>query len=242
LSDRSERFFVWVWRVNGLIVLVAAVAIVALVAALSMPGALWDAPDGPEQQLVNVAGADLRADKLHLTQFRDVPGTRFLYASLADQIDWEDYGSIRSGPPPSSRNVLFFDTDTKAVHWLFPTHDQHIRSHVFLYDPPSRDEWDDDDAKGERRTVALLIETEPRAAGEKDAPPPPRSIAIAAPDGRDLATIVPACQGLLGQHQITNRSAFVFYVADGAARVIELDALERSVRSDALLAEPEAKD
>jgi hypothetical protein len=82
--------------------------------------------------------------------------------------------------------------------------------------------------------VAILLELEPlpKKPGAHDHA---RSLAIATAEGRGLTSIAQSIGGLLGYHQPSKESAFVFYVSDGAARVLDLDPTARKVRSDALL-------
>jgi hypothetical protein len=90
----------------------------------------------------------------------------------------------------------------------------------------------------DRVAIALLLEIErPREAAATGGPS--RSLAIASPDGRGVTPIAESIGGLLGHHQPNADSAFVFYVSDGAARVLDLDPTAKKVRSDLLLSAQE---
>jgi hypothetical protein len=238
MPERADRFFTWVWRINGLVLLALGLAGVVGATALAFNMALFWSRDRPDQQLTQVAGADLNTEDLRLADFRPIAGTQFLYAALAPPSEY--IGSGSSGGLGLARNLLFFDMNSRKAHWLFPDNDQVVKSFSFLMDPPgSRYFYEDGDAhKREQVAVAILLELEPvpnKPGGHDDA----RSLAIATAEGRGLASIAQPIGGLLGYHQASKDSAFVFYVSDGAARVLDLDPTARKVRSDALLSAQE---
>jgi hypothetical protein len=232
VRDRWEAFFTWVWRINGLVVL--AVGLLALVAtgAIVLEG-IWSSARRERHGPVRVAGSELDGEELRLSGFEPIAGSRSLYATLLAPDEYASSPIGSSGGLRAARNVLFFDTDTRTARWLFADHDQEIADLSFLKDPPGR-AWDGGAASQEgQRALALLLEVGP-VHPERDRPPA-RAIAVAAPDGRGLRTIVPASEGLIGHHQTAPDTAFVFYTAEGAVRVLELDPLAREVRSDATL-------
>jgi hypothetical protein len=235
MTERSDRFFAWVWRVNG--VLLLALALIGLVGAVALifNAALFWSRERPEQQLTQVAGADLSTKDLRLGDFRTIAGTQLLYAPLASPSKY--IGSVSSGDRGSARNLLFFNASTKKAHWLLPDNDQTIESFSFLMDPPvARYVYNDGEAQ-KRDQVALAILIELQRPGSSAANGASHSLAIASPDGRSLTPIAQSTEGLLGFHQPSRDSVLVFYVSAGAARVVDVDPSARKVRSDALLQE-----
>lgn len=126
VNDRSDRFFAWVWRINGLLLLCLALLATGLALYLAVDIGMSTAQERPEEQLSEVAGTDLAARDLRLADFRPIAGTRFIYAELASPSDY--IGSGSSGSPGNAANLLFFDTASKKAHWLLPTNDQKIPS------------------------------------------------------------------------------------------------------------------
>jgi hypothetical protein len=195
-------------------------------------GLFWSR-ERPEQQLTNVAGANLGEDDLRLGDFRTIAGTELLYAQLASPSEY--IGSGSSGGRGSARNLLFFDVSNKKAHWLLPDNSQTIESFSFLMDPPGmRYGYCDDDAQ-EHDQVAIAILLELQSAEPPPANASARTLAIAPPDGRALTAIAESTEGLLGYHQPSKDSVLVFYVSEGSARVLDADPGTRRVRSDALL-------
>jgi hypothetical protein len=215
----------WTWRLNGLLLLVLSAVGLAVVVAVAVDS-LRPRPDEP---LTNVAGADLDQRDLRLGDFRAIAGTTLLHAELAAPAEYVGPGS--KGYSGAVHNLLFFDTTTKKAHWLLPADDQLLRSTTFLMDPPSA-RWDTSGSSEDPKAVALAILLEVERPGDG---PSTRSLAVAAPDGRGLATIAATSSGLLGHHQASKDVTFVFYVSDGSARVLDLDPITRTVRSDEVL-------
>lgn len=235
MDERADRFFAWVWRINGLLLLALGLVAVVGAAALVFNIGLFWSRDRPEQHLAQVAGADLRAQDLRLGNFRAIAGTPFLYARLGPPSEY--IGSGSSGGLGAARNLLFFDTGTKEAHWLLPDNDRAIESFSFLMDPPNVScAYDDGEAcKRDQRAIALLLELQEAEVAKGSL----RTVALASPQGRDLTTIAKSAGGLLGYHQPSANSALVFYVSAGSARVIDVDPIARKVRSDVLLSATE---
>lgn len=234
MSDRRDAFFAWVWRLNGLLLLALAGAGIVAGLALVINLAIFSSRDRPNEQLTNIAGADLAAQDLRLGGFRSIAGTQLLYAPLASPSEY--VGSSSSGGLGAAHNLLFFDTTTKKAHWLLPGNDKTIVSYYFLLDPPgTRYGFDDGEAeKREQKAIAILLELRDAEDGTKSGAPS-RAIAVASPQGHDIVTIAEETEGMLGYHQQAADSIFVFYASGGTAHFLDLNPSARKVRSDGTL-------
>jgi hypothetical protein len=238
MTGRSDRFFAWIWRINGVLVLALAGLGVVLATTFAVGAARVSSHHDRERQLTSIAGADLGANDLRLGDFRTIAGTRFLYAELASRSSLaKGIGSYSSDWRGAARNLLFFDVGTKKAHWLLPNNDQTIESFSFLMHPPTRRYTYSDGEADARDQAALAILVELQRPDPAVANRTTRSLAMATPDGRALVPIAASTEGLLGYHQPTRESVLVFYVAAGAARVLDADPATGQVRSDALLEE-----
>jgi hypothetical protein len=237
VTTRTTTFFRWVWRANAVLLLGTCIAALAAIAALSKSFFVGVDVD-PPQTVTNVAGTDIGAEALELRQFEKVKGTQLMFAPLAAKADRTiessasyAYGSILG----TTRNLLFFDIETRNTHWLFTGNNQRIPSVAFITDPSSEDcgYGSGKACVGTVTTQAILLEIAP-GPGAGPAPTT-RRLAIASPDGRQLTTIASNADGLLGSYKTPTGSLLVFYSVAGAVRVAEIDVTSRSVRSDAEL-------
>jgi len=224
-----DRFFVWIWRLNGLLML--ALVLLVGAAVVTFNSALFWKPERPPQ-LANVAGADLGAKNLRLGQFRPIAGTQLLYAALETP---SKYGSMSGGTAGSPRNFLFFDIGTKKAHWLLPDNNQTIESLTFLMDPPAARYMYNDGEAQTKNQVAIAILLELQRDDASTAPVGARRLVIAPPDGRTIASLADSTEALLGFHQPGRNSVLVFYVSAGTARVLDADPATGNVRSNAAL-------
>ena len=215
MSDRWARVFDWIWRVNGLILLVLGALALAGALMLVTEMAGFASRDRPEEHLTQVAGTDLSTGDLRLDDFDEVTGTRYLHAELSARQEHIASGGSRD--VGFAHNILFFDTRTKQAHWLLAENDQTLPSVSFVVDGSER----------QRTALALLVEIQPQQGS--------RRLSIASPGGEGLTPIAESTDALLGYHLVDKGSLLVFYVSGGVARVVDLDPVARSVRSDSVL-------
>ena len=93
MTGASERFFVWVWRLNGLALLGLAVAGLVSGLGLAINIALFASHERPDDKLTEVAGVNLRSQDLRLANFQEIAGTSFLFARLAGPSEYIGSGS-----------------------------------------------------------------------------------------------------------------------------------------------------
>jgi hypothetical protein len=124
--SKSASFFRWVWRLNALLIFVAAGAITFGVGALlvtelrARSAAQHEATAGPV-----VATSEGKSD-LVLGRSSVVQGTSMMRAELVAQSAGE---SLSSGGYSETRNMLFIAPGDAAARWLLPDHDHVITAH-----------------------------------------------------------------------------------------------------------------
>ena len=234
MGSRSDNFFSWVWKVNGLLVLGLCLAALATIITLTFNIELFRTRDRPEQKVIQVAGADIRADDLELGEFREVKGTSLLYATLAAKEEHISSGS--SYGRGDARNLLFFDTVSKKTHWLLKGNEQMIPSVAFITNPATED-YEYASSKPcdkDLVTQGILLEVAPLKNG-KNSTKEVRQLALASPDGTELITVANGIDGLLGKHKTSSDALLAFYSVGGTVRVAEIDTSTRVVKSDNVL-------
>lgn len=233
MESRTDQAFKWIWRANGLALLVLSIAGVVALALLVANVGLFAARERPEENVTEVAGTTIESAALRFGNFDEIIGTSLLYAPLGTESEY--IGSGSSGGVANTRNLLFFDSVTKKAHWLLKGNHEFIHTYSFLTDAPGCAHSGDDSEQCEASRVAiallLQIESEP-AAAKKTGSTGSRRIAIAAVDGTDVRELVTGADGLRGVHSIDSTRTLVFYAKAGAVRVLDIDPRTRTLRSD----------
>ena len=106
MQDRAERFFVWVWRLNGLLILGLALAGTALAVVIAFNIGVFASEKRPDQQLSEVAGAKLGADELRLGDFRAIEGDAAALRPARVAFRVHRLGLERTGLRPRSQPAL----------------------------------------------------------------------------------------------------------------------------------------
>jgi hypothetical protein len=120
--SKSAKFFRWVWRVDAILILIAAGAIAfgvgtLLVTELGARSA-WrhEATAGPV-----VAGGE--GEDLVLGRASVIEGTNIMRAEL---VVYRSGAGFSSGGYSETRNILFITPGEQATRWLLPDHDHVI--------------------------------------------------------------------------------------------------------------------
>jgi hypothetical protein len=232
MTSRWAVFFTWIWRINGLLILgLSSIGFVAACAMIFDIG-VFSSQHRTDDEVKSIAGTDLSAENLRIGEFREIRGTTFLYARLAAPTQYIGSGSSDAGVG-EARNLLFFDTTTKAAHWLLPSNNQRILGFSFITDTPRSD--DCEYRRNERCAVqAILVELDPTTERDETSSAK-RTVAVASSDGRNLTTVASNVDALLGHHLVARNSLIAFYSASGAVKVLEIDPVSHETRSDIVL-------
>ena len=238
MENRTEKTFKWIWRANGIALLILSLGgLIALVSLVVNIG-VFASRERPEKKITEIAGTSIDYNTLRFGDFREIKGTPLLYAPLGTKSEY--IGSGSSVGVANARNLLFFDTTTQKAHWLLDDNDEAIQSMSFLTDPPKCQYRDAaySECEASKVTIALLVELNPTRQGGK-APGSSRRIAIAAPDGTDMRDLATDADGLLGFHLLDGSKAIVFYSKAGTVRFMDIDVTKRTLRSDEVLSTKE---
>lgn len=117
-----QRAFRYLWRINAVLILVAAGAITFGVGALLVGQFGASTARTREAELGPLAAAGTSDPRLFLGQASVVPGTGFMRADL---LLHHEGGGLSSGGYAETRNVLFIDPGDKHARWLLAD-DKHV--------------------------------------------------------------------------------------------------------------------
>jgi hypothetical protein len=224
MTTKTERFFTWVWRVNGLLVLIAAVlCLIGLVAILESE--IFGRGGSPRNQLTDVAGADLVAEDLRLGGFRSIDGTDYIYATLAPPSRYGGSGSSRG----NARNWLFFNTESRNAHWLFPDTSQKIIGQRVIYQKSDDEAESNDDSEP---LVAGILMT---LADVNAEPNLPKRLILVSADGKSIVSLEDSVDGLLHDYHVSSSSHLIFYSKQRTVYVMELNPVSAEMVSNSVL-------
>jgi hypothetical protein len=155
---KSHKFFRYLWRVNAVLILVAAGAVTFGIGALLVQEFGTRAARSREADAgIPVAGPNVNSNLL-LGRASVVEGTEVMRASLQRNSDQTKFSS--GGYSSETRNILFIEPGEKAARWLLPDND-----HVIV---ETSDITDEKDANAKRvAATAVLV---------KSATEPPESV------------------------------------------------------------------
>lgn len=114
---KSTRFFRYVWRINGIVLLLAAVVITLAVGTLLAGeiGRMMNWGRQANQQLLGPRSND--EPDLKLGDASLVEGTSVMRAELQQSSEGAKFSS---GYSSETRNILFIEPGQKAASWLLP--------------------------------------------------------------------------------------------------------------------------
>ncbi|WP_149980725.1 hypothetical protein [Pseudoalteromonas rhizosphaerae] len=137
----SDKFFKWVWNLNGIILLVGVLIATALISVQLVTTVFND--NDVEPPALNLADDKNEEEKWRLGYPRRVGETDFYYIELESekltveasiQAESEVLAMFSSKYKPTrSKNVMFINGKTNYANWLFDTTDQLITDISPLY-------------------------------------------------------------------------------------------------------------
>jgi hypothetical protein len=203
-----QRVFRYLWRVNAVLILVAAGAITFGVGALLVDQFGVNRARSREAEAGPLAAAGASDPRLFLGQASVVPGTAFMRADLLMN---HEGGGFSSGGYAETRNILFIHPGEKQARWLLPDDTRVIveRSDVVS---------GEDDAKS-KRTVATVALVKAR---EVDRQTGTGQLLLFGPSG---APVVPVSDGVRALHvaALSGSRITVLYERDRQLVVAQFD-------------------
>ena len=188
MNGEHNKFFLWVWRINGI-----AILIVAIFAGIFMlrifTNIFWERPQDPV--ITNVAEDPEGKEKWVLGGPGYISGSNYILVPLVSENTAVDlrhkggsasvsYGRRRIDP---SKNVLFIDGTTNSSHWLFNSNDQLITEiEQFPYHYGS----DAPDVRAVFYQVVLHDTNNDKVLNEQDQ----KSLAASKPDGSTYTVVI----------------------------------------------------
>jgi len=150
---KVQKLFRYLWRINAILILMAAGAITFGVGVLIFQEFGWRANARRNAETGVQVAVEPKVD-LILGHAEPIPGSVILRAELT-----VSRGSVKfnSGGYSETRNILFIDPTQKAAHWLVPDNDHVIAEHSDINETDSQ--------RGKLIATAMLVK--PRSDQEE---------------------------------------------------------------------------
>ena len=150
--SRGQKFFRLLWRVNAILILVAAAGICVGVISILATELRWGSASKRAVEAAPPVGASQAGERLLLGQMDLVPGTAVLRGQL--QLHREGRGiSSGSSGYGEVRNLLYVKDGAKVGRWLLPEND-HVISELKDLEPENEDH-------NHRTTLATVVLVKP---------------------------------------------------------------------------------
>ncbi len=210
---RTSRLFRTIWRLNGVLILLAFVLVggVALVAATS--SAVWSRHGN---RAAPAAVMPVTGEKLFFGSIENIDGSSFVLLPLEARRAGVKLSS-GSSHVNETRNLLFYDASTGSAHWLRPDHTAVIVSHELLRESGAvQQRWDsrppaaNDPVRWIRYDLATA---DTNRDGEIDADDV-RQVAVSGPDGKDFAVVLDRIDEVLGYASPEGGKLVIFFRRD----------------------------
>lgn len=221
-----QRVFRYVWRVDAVLILIAAGAITFGIGAMLVAQFGASSARVREAQSGPLVGSGTTDPRLFLGQASVVAGSHFMRADL---MLHHDGGGFSSGGYSETRNVLLIDPDEKDARWLLPDDD-----HVIV--ESSNVVANEDDAKS-KRTVATVVLVK-RAGG--DLQTEKGRLLLVGPSGKELVEV---SDGVRALHvaALSGQHVTVLYERDRQLVVAAFDASSLAKQREQIMGIPPLK-
>jgi len=222
----SNAFFRWIWRLNGIFILVASLAILGFIAYEFFRSLNRVLPEQPV--VVNVAEDPTGREKWVLGRMERLAGTEFSMVRLISENDqvaiekqWlvgagSRYLDLHSGP---AKNVLFVNTSLNTSHWLFPSNQQIVSS---VQQFPVRNLYEEKPETTAKVVFYEIVENDSNGDGVKNKKDK-LSLAVSKPSGQGFRVLLREFDSIIGKNLSDDGDAIIMYQIGGIAHSMLLN-------------------
>lgn len=215
----SEKFFKWVWRLNGLILLIGVTAILVIVSYEFSKDRNYRAP---EPIVVGIAEDPEGKEKWSLGHPTHVSGTDYMLIPLeSENNEVEEKGISRASKTYSfysdyshapAKNILFLNYENNDTRWLFESVNQLILSvEEFPYS------YSGNEKQSVTKAIFYRVVTKDTSGDKKLSKEDEPMFALTRPDGTGFEVILHKYDRIMSKLILENGNLFILYQLDGIA-------------------------
>jgi len=204
---KESKFFKFVWRLNGLILMIAGVLTIGVLVFAGYKIITDITRERNTHNIVNVQDEDDIKEKWQLGNMSDIEGGPWIMIPLnSNQSYAQSYYSKSSS---SVRNYLFINSLNNEKHWLFNTNDYLIADTELL----SENEY----GSSERDILAILYKViksdsdSDNRLTNKDL----QTISISLPNGMGYKEILNGVDNFIGKKIVDKKTLLILFQKEG---------------------------
>jgi len=205
----DNKFFKYVWRINGIIVLIAGVLAIGVLTFVGYKLYFEATSNHSLRNIVNIQEESEVDEDWRLGHMAEIKGSPYVMVSLnSDQRYTQSYYSKSSLSP---RNYLFINSTTNEQHWLFG-HNKYLIADTAMLSEHGL-------ARDDRNVRAILYQVVKkdtdgdRRLTSEDA----KTISISRTDGRGYRELIEGVDIFVGHRTIDKKTLIVLYQKQGVA-------------------------
>ncbi len=204
---KESKFFKFVWRLNGLILMIAGILAIGVLVFAGYKIITDITRERNTHNIVNVQDEDDIKEKWQLGNMSDIEGSPWIMIPLnSNQSYAQSYYSKSSS---SVRNYLFINSQNNEKHWLFNTNEYLILEAELL----SKNEYE----SNERNILAILYKVvksdsdSDKRLTNKDL----QTISISLPNGIGYKEILNGVDNFIGKKIVNEKSLLLLFQKEG---------------------------
>jgi hypothetical protein len=226
---KLNRIFRYIWRIDGVLIFIAGMGILALIVFASF-SALADKFRSANANTVRVEtdeGANLKI-QLSYGKFAGIEGTNFLIAPLVSEQEYSNfgYGSMKEQKNKAVRNYLFLNSLNQTTHWLLPNNEVLFLSDELISDRKRKAE--DVEPSPISGIFYQLINADSNNDGRLDAQDK-QTIAFSDANGQNFTELITGVEEILGRERLDDDNLLLIYKTKGSTVAATLKISEKKI-------------
>ncbi|MGK7924744.1 MAG: hypothetical protein AB4290_05720 [Spirulina sp.] len=207
----NNKIFRLIWRFNAIVIMGAGLLAIAVL-GFAVISILLDVTR-PQQRsnIVNIDRESEIEENLRFGEFREISGTPYLTLSLNSHQSYDRGFSSFDKETKSTRNILFFHSETEEKHWLLDRNDSLIVSDRLLREPTPANE--------PSRVLAIMysVVKEDTDGNKRLSPRDLQTIAFSQPNGLEYRELLTDIERILGYKLVDRDTLVIVYQQAGSA-------------------------
>ncbi|MBP0019159.1 MAG: hypothetical protein J7647_16610 [Cyanobacteria bacterium SBLK] len=210
----ENKIFCLLWRFNAVVIAGAGLLAIAVLGFTALSILRDVTRERQVGSIVNIDEESEIEEELQFGELREIGGTPYLLLPLSSYQSYDRPSYTKS--TESTRNFLFFDSETGEQNWLFPHYDYLIVSDRHLVESSPNPQT--------QPVLAILYSlVQKDSDGDKRLSPRDRlTVALSQPNGGEYREILTDVEKILGHQLLDRETLIIFYQSEDHARVAKI--------------------